>query len=244
MWEIDNMGLYAKYILPRFIDLAMRNPETARLRAAWLPNARGEVLEVGIGSGLNLPFYSPKVRRVYGVDPSIELQRMARNRALAEHLDVEFFLQSAEVPMPLANESVDTVVVTWTLCSIRDVTRSLEEMKRVLKPEGQLIFLEHGLAPDAAVASRQDWLTPVWKRISGGCHLNRKIDEMIETAGFRIAELKTCYLRVLSVRLRKESPGLFLAEIGNAEDGAQRESSSETVALRHPVMPVTDGFSG
>jgi len=189
------MGLYAKYVLPRFIDLAMRNPETALLRAEWLPRARGDVLEVGIGSGLNLPFYSSQVRRVYGLDPSIELQRIARERALGGSVEVEFLSQSAEDPVPLVDRSIDTVVITWSLCSIANGPRALHQIKRVLRADGRLIFVEHGRAPDPGVAAWQDRLTPVWKRIGGGCHLNRKIDEMIETAGFRITELKTCYLR-------------------------------------------------
>src|SRR6266567_246806 len=115
------MGFYAKYVLPRLIDIAMRNKDTARLRAEWIPHARGEVLEIGIGSGLNLEFYSPEVQRVYGVDPSLELQQMARKRAAAGRLPVEFLAQSAEQPLPLPNASIDTVVVTWTLCSIPDV---------------------------------------------------------------------------------------------------------------------------
>jgi ubiquinone/menaquinone biosynthesis C-methylase UbiE len=189
------MGLYAKYVLPRFIDLAMRNPETARLRAEWLPHARGDVLEVGIGSGLNLPFYSSQVRRVYGLDPSIELQRIAQERALGGSVEVEFLSQSAEDPVPLVDRSIDTVVITWSLCSIANGPQALQQIKRVLRADGRLIFVEHGRAPDPGVAAWQDRLTPVWKRIGGGCHLNRKIDEMIETAGFRITELKTCYLR-------------------------------------------------
>ena len=189
------MGFYAKHILPRFIDLAMRNRETARLRADWLPRARGDVLEIGLGSGLNLPFYSSsQVRRVYGLDPSSELLQMARKRALDVPLEVAFLPQSAEEPVPLADRSVDTVVMTWTLCSISDASKALQQINRVLKPGGHLIFLEHGRAPDAGVASWQDRLTPVWKRIGGGCHLNRKIDELIEAAGFRIGELRTCYL--------------------------------------------------
>ena len=127
------MGLYAKYVLPRIIDLAMRNEETARLRAAWIPLARGEVLEVGIGSGLNLPFYSPEVQRIYGVDPSIELQQMARGRTVAEPVEVEFLSQSAEERLPLTDASIDTVVTTWTLCSIPNAPKALQEMKRVLK---------------------------------------------------------------------------------------------------------------
>jgi ubiquinone/menaquinone biosynthesis C-methylase UbiE len=189
------MGLYAKYLLPRIIDLAMRNEETARLRADWVPLARGEVLEVGIGSGLNLPFYSSDVQRVYGVDPSVELQRIARGRVVAAPMEVEFLSQSAEEPLPLPDASIDTVVTTWTLCSIANSPKALREMKRVLKASGRLVFLEHGRAPDANVADWQERITPLWKNITGGCHLNRKIDDLITAAGFRITELKTFYVR-------------------------------------------------
>jgi ubiquinone/menaquinone biosynthesis C-methylase UbiE len=189
------MGLYAKYLLPRIIDLAMQNEETARLRAAWVPLARGEVLEVGIGSGLNLPFYSSDVQRVYGVDPSVELQRIARGRVVDAPVEVEFLSQSAEEPLPLADASIDTVVTTWTLCSIANAPKALREMKRVLKASGRLVFLEHGRAPDAGVADWQERITPLWKNITGGCHLNRKIDDLITAAGFRITELKTFYVR-------------------------------------------------
>ena len=170
----------------------MSNRETRRLRAAWIPQARGEVLEVGIGSGLNLPFYSSEVQRVRGVDPSAELQRMARKRTGS--IDVEFFLQSAEEPLPMATASIDTVVLTWTLCSIAEPQKALLEMKRVLKDSGRLIFVEHGRAPDPGVVEWQDRLTPLWKRTCGGCHLNRRIDEMISEAGFQISELTTSYL--------------------------------------------------
>jgi ubiquinone/menaquinone biosynthesis C-methylase UbiE len=188
------MGFYTKYLLPRIIDLGMRNKETAHLRAAWIPHARGEVLEVGIGSGLNLPFYSRDVQRVYGADPSVELQRMARRKALTAPIKIEFLSQSAEERLPLPNASMDTVVVTWTLCSIVDAPKALQQVNRVLKTSGHLIFVEHGRAPDAGVAVWQDRITPVWKRVGGGCHLNRKIDDLITAAGFRIVELKTCYL--------------------------------------------------
>lgn len=188
------MGFYAQYVLPCLIDLAMRNKDAARLRAKWIPRARGEVLEIGIGSGLNLPFYTPEVQRVYGVDPSVELQRMARKRVAAGRLPVEFLSQSAEEPLPLHSESVDTVVVTWTLCSIPNASQALHQMKRVLKPTGHLIFLEHGRSPDRGVVVWQDRLTPMWKRFTGGCHLNRKVDDLIAAAGFQITELKTCYL--------------------------------------------------
>jgi ubiquinone/menaquinone biosynthesis C-methylase UbiE len=188
------MGLYSKHFLPYLTDLAMRNKETARLRAAWIPQARGEVLEIGIGSGLNVPFYSREVQHVYGVDPSIELQRMVRQRETAGLEKVEFLTQSAEEPLPLASASIDTVVVTWTICSIPNPAKALQEMKRVLKAGGRLIFVEHGRAPDLAVAVWQDRLTPIWKRIAGGCHLNRRIDQLITEAGFQVSDLKTCYL--------------------------------------------------
>ena len=168
------MGVYAKFVLPRFIDLAMRNKEAARVRRDWVPHARGDVLEVGIGSGLNLPFYSREVGRVYGVEPSLELVKLARKRSAGQAINVEFLSQSAEETLPLADQSVDTVVTTWTLCSIADPLRALRQMKRVLKPSGRLIFVEHGQAPDAEVSAWQDRLTPLWKRIGGGCHLNRK----------------------------------------------------------------------
>lgn len=189
-----NVGIYAKYVLPRFIDLAMRNNETMRLRAECLPKARGEVLEVGIGSGLNLPFYSAEVKRVYGVEPSIELQRMARKRAIATPIKVEYLTQSAEDSLPISDASIDTVVASWTLCSIPNISKALQQMKRVLRTSGQFIFIEHGRSDDAQVVAWQDRMTPIWKPIGGGCHLNRKMDEVISSAGFRIIELKTFYL--------------------------------------------------
>ena len=188
------MGFYARHILPRLIELAMRNKDAARLRAEWVPKARGEVLEIGIGSGLNLPFYSPEVRRVHGVDPSAELQKIARKRAVESSADVDFILQSADESLPFAEASMDTVLMTWTLCSIPDPSRALAEVKRVLKPKGQFIFIEHGRSPERGVAAWQDRLTPLWKRIGGGCHLNRKVDELIERAGFQMEELTTFYL--------------------------------------------------
>jgi ubiquinone/menaquinone biosynthesis C-methylase UbiE len=144
---------------------------------------------------LNLPFYSSHVRKVYGLDPSVELQQLARTRMSGAQIQVDFLLQSAEDPVPLPDASIDTAVMTWTLCSIPNAPRALQQVKRFLKGDGRIIFLEHGRAPDPAVGQWQDRLTPMWKRIGGGCHLNRKIDDLIEAAGFRISELKTSYLR-------------------------------------------------
>ncbi|MGI9075430.1 MAG: class I SAM-dependent methyltransferase [Bryobacteraceae bacterium] len=187
------MGFYARYILPHVIDLAMRNKETIGVRAAWIPHARGDVLEIGIGSGLNLPFYSAQVRHVYGVDPSLELQQMARKRATGR-IGIEFLPQSAEEQLPLPDASIDTIVMTWTLCSIPNAGKALHQMRRVLKRSGQLLFIEHGRSDDPGVVAWQDRLTPLWKRISGGCHLNRKVDDLIGASGFQITELKTFYL--------------------------------------------------
>lgn len=188
------MGFYSRHILPRIIDLAMRNKEATRLRAEWIPQARGKVLEVGIGSGLNLPFYTAQVERVYGVDPSLELQHMARAKVGAGQTEVEFLSQSAEKLMPLQSGVIDTVVVTWTLCSIGDALQALEEMKRVLSADGRLIFVEHGRAPDPVVVAWQNRLTPLWKHVTGGCHLNRDIPGLIASAGFHILDVKTSYL--------------------------------------------------
>jgi ubiquinone/menaquinone biosynthesis C-methylase UbiE len=188
------VGFYARRVLPHIINLAMQNKDATRLRADSIPQARGAVLEIGIGSGLNLPFYSSKVQTVFGVEPSAELQRMARKREALGHIKVEFLSQSAEDALPLPDESIDTIVMTWTLCSIPDAPRALAQMKRVLKPNGRLLFIEHGRSPDAKVAVWQDRLTPVWKKIGGGCHLNRKPDELLAAAGFAIGELKTDYL--------------------------------------------------
>jgi len=188
------VGFYARRILPHLINAAMKNKDATRLRGAWVPEARGRVLEIGIGSGLNLPFNSSKVERVYGMEPSKELQKMAEERAKRSNTKVEFLSQSAEDTIPLADDSVDTIVMTWTLCSISDPARALAQMKRVLKPHGRMLFIEHGKSSDAGVARWQDRLTPAWKKIGGGCHLNRKIDDLLKAAGFEIQELKTCYL--------------------------------------------------
>ena len=189
------MGVYSEYVLPRLLDLAMRNSEMARLRADWISRAAGRVLEIGIGSGLNLPFYSREVDGVLGIDPSPGLQRIAQNRAAHAGFPVELITQSAELPLPIADSSLDTVVVTWTLCSVGDPTPVLRNAARVLKPDGQLIFLEHGRAPEQRVAAWQDTITPYWKHVAGGCTLNRPMDQMIRLSGFHIQELSTGYMR-------------------------------------------------
>ncbi len=188
------MSFYDRHILPRLLDLAMRNREVTRYRSQVVPQARGTVVEIGIGSGLNLPFYGDNVERLYGIDPSEELLRMARKKADSTRFPVEFSTHSAEA-LPLGNHCADTVITTFTLCTIPDPVKALQEMKRVLKPGGSLLFAEHGLAPDASVKRWQRRLNPIWNRIAGGCNLDRKIDELIDAAGFRVVELTNEYAK-------------------------------------------------
>jgi ubiquinone/menaquinone biosynthesis C-methylase UbiE len=187
------VSFYTDRVLPHLLNLAMRHKELAAYRQRVVPAARGRVLEIGIGSGLNLPFYGAGVDAVIGLDPSLPLLSMAQTRATAA-APVSMLQGTAEA-IPLETASVDTVVTTWTLCSIPDVTAALAEMRRVLKPGGALLVVEHGRAPDAAVARWQDRLTPLWKPIAGGCHLNRKIDALIHDAGFAVTDLRAGYMR-------------------------------------------------
>jgi ubiquinone/menaquinone biosynthesis C-methylase UbiE len=185
--------LYNRYLLPKLINLAMSREHAARLRAAHIPAARGVVLEAGIGSGLNIPFYSSAVTKLYGIDPSVELLAMARKKVLAAPFPIDLITGSAE-HVPLLGESIDTVVITWSLCSIGDAPAALGEMRRVLKPGGAFIFVEHGLSTDQHVRKWQNRLTPFWRPWTGGCHLNRKIDDLIRDAGFTISNLRVEYV--------------------------------------------------
>jgi ubiquinone/menaquinone biosynthesis C-methylase UbiE len=151
------------------------------------------VLEIGVGSGMNLPFYRPPVREVLALEPAPRLVTMARSASRATKMPVSFLEASAEA-IPLEEHSVDTIVTTWTLCSIPQAATALADMRRVLRPGGKLLFVEHGLAPDEGVRRWQDRLTPAWRCISGGCHLNRPIRSMIEAAGFRIDRIETGYM--------------------------------------------------
>lgn len=188
------MSFYRSYILPRLLDLAMRNREVARYRSQVIPQARGTVVEIGIGSGLNLPFYGGDVERLYGIDPSEELLHMADKKARAAAFPVELLPHSGEA-LPLEDRFADTVVTTFTLCTIPDPLAALQEMRRVLKPEGVLLFAEHGLAPDASVERWQHRLNPLWSKITGGCNLDRQMDALIGSAGFSVTELETEYAK-------------------------------------------------
>lgn len=188
------MSLYRDIVVPRLCDLAMRNRLFVPYRARIAGAAEGRVLEIGIGSGLNLPFYGPAVRELLALDPAPRLLTMARRLADASAQPVRFIEASAET-IPIDDRSVDTVVTTWTLCSVPRVDNAVRELYRVLRPGGRLLFVEHGLAPDASVRWWQHRLTPPWRCISGGCHLNRPIQAIIERGGFRMDRLATGYVR-------------------------------------------------
>ncbi len=188
------MGLYQDRVLPHLIHFSMRNRELLRYRERVVSAAAGRVLEIGVGSGLNLPFYGAGVERVIGLDPSPRLLTMARKASHRTPVSIDLLEGTAEA-IPLEARSVDTVVTAWTMCSIPDPPGALAEMRRVLRPGGRLLFVEHGRAPDRGVQWCQDLLNPVWRRIAGGCNLNRRIDELVRSAGFRIEHLETGYIR-------------------------------------------------
>jgi len=188
------MSLYDRRILPWLIERACSVKPIARQRAEIVPLAAGHVLEIGVGSGLNLPFYDrARVERVTGLDISPELLRRAEARAVDCGIAfTPLLLDAATIPLPAA--SVDTVLVTYALCSIADLGAALAEMKRVLKPKGRLIFCEHGRAPDRSVALVQDLVNPVWRPLAGGCHLNRDPLAELRGAGFAIERVDAGYL--------------------------------------------------
>jgi len=188
------MSFYDKYILPSFLNCACGSKPISYQREKIVPQAQGVILEVGIGSGLNIPFYDrTKVEKIIGLDPSPELNAMAQKVADEHAVSIDFILSGAE-DIPLPDNHVDSVLVTYTMCTIPDALTANKEMLRVLKPDGRLIFCEHGLAPDAKVSKWQSRIDPFWGKIAGGCHLNRNIPELIRSAGFQIQTMDEMYL--------------------------------------------------
>ena len=188
------MSLYDKYVLPKFLNCACGSKPVEYQRKKVVPNAEGIVLEVGIGSGLNLPFYdNSKVSQIWGLDPSEELSSMAKETAKNLNLDVKFISSGAE-EIPLPDNYFDTALVTYTMCTIPEVIRANIEIKRVLKNTGKLIFCEHGKAPDLNIAKWQSRIDPIWGKLAGGCHLNRDIPSLLEDSGYKIIELDQMYL--------------------------------------------------
>ena len=190
------MRLYDQLVLPRLIDWSCGLGAITEQRERIVPRARGKVLELGIGSGRNLPLYDPdKVELVWGVDPSPDLYRMAASRAGQMPFPVRFFVRPADEPgLALPDASVDTLVVTYTLCTVHDPVGALREARRTLAPDGRLLFAEHGRSPDPSVRRWQERITPVWRRVAGGCHLDRDPLAILKAAGFRIEELDTGYV--------------------------------------------------
>ena len=188
------MGFYDKYVLPKVLNCTCGSKPIQYQRKKVVPLAEGVVLDVGIGSGLNIPFYDmSKIDKVLGLDPSEELNNIAKDVAEENAVNIDFMLCGAE-DIPLPDNHVDTLLITYTMCTIPEVAEANREMLRVLKPGGKLIFCEHGLAPDANVAKWQGRINPIWGKIAGGCNLNRNIPELITSAGFEIENLEQMYL--------------------------------------------------
>jgi len=188
------MGFYDRHILPRLLNAAMSTKPITYQRKKVVPRAEGRVLEIGFGAGHNLPFYdAAKVSHIWALEPAAEMRARAAERVAASPISLEFLDLPGE-QIPLGDAEADTVLVTYTLCSIPDVHKALGEMRRVMKPAGRMIFCEHGEAPDADVKKWQQRLTPLWKAIGGGCHLGRSIPTLIADGGFRVQGMETMYL--------------------------------------------------
>ena len=188
------MGWYDDRILPKLVDLSCGTNSIHKQREKVVPLAAGDVLEIGFGGGLNLPYYDrDHVRKVWGLEPSAGMRKRARKLIATTDIDVELIDLPGE-EIPLLDNSVDTVLVTYTLCTIADVSAALAGMRRVLKPDGRLLFTEHGRAPDIGVRRWQDRLNPGWKKLAGGCNMNRDIAGTIEDAGFSLAEDNRMYI--------------------------------------------------
>lgn len=188
------MGWYRDQILPRAIDLTLRGGEFTPLRARVTARLAGQVLEIGFGSGLNIPHYPASLERVQAIDPAAAGRKLAAKRAAACPVPIDYIGTDAQT-LPADDASVDSVLSTWTLCTIPDASRALAEIRRVLRPGGALHFIEHGLAPDPAVARLQQRLTPLQHRAFGGCHLNRQIDQLVAAAGLELTRIDTYYMK-------------------------------------------------
>lgn len=188
------MSLYEKYVLPKFLNCACGSKPVSYQRKKVVPLAEGKVLEVGIGSGLNLPFYDKaKIDEIWGLDPSEQLSEMAKQVADEESMEVKFISSGAE-DIPLPDNYFDCVLVTYTMCTIPEVQRANQEIRRVLKEDGKMIFCEHGEAPDQNIRKWQNRINPFWGKLAGGCNINRKIPSLIQDSGFDIIEMEEMYL--------------------------------------------------
>ena len=186
------MSLYQKYILPKLLNLAMKAPAMSKLRSELIPLAKGKVLEIGLGSGLNIPHYD-EISELIALEPSEELLALVQENSGEPKFPTEMLKASAE-DIPLDSNTFDTVVMTWTLCSVTDPISALSEIKRVIKPGGKVIFAEHGQSPDENIRRWQRRINPVWSRIAGGCQLNREIEILYESSGFKFKSIERGYI--------------------------------------------------
>ena len=187
-------SMYNKYVVPRLLDVCCSTKPIKYQRNKIVPHAKGEVLEIGIGSGLNLPYYNKSlVKKVYGLDPSEELNEIALKNASTINLEIDFIISGAE-EIKLPSKSIDTVLITYTLCTIPEFKEALKEIKRVLKDDGIMLFCEHGLAPDKNISKWQNRINPLWGKLFGGCNINRNIPHIIQGSGLNIKKLEQMYL--------------------------------------------------
>jgi ubiquinone/menaquinone biosynthesis C-methylase UbiE len=188
------MGFYGEQVVPRFTDAVMRRAELTPIRARVVSSLGGDVLEVGFGSGLNVPHYPAAVNRVQAVDPATVGRKLAAKRLASSSVPAEYVDLDGQA-LSLASASVDHVLTTWTLCSIPGVDRALSEIRRVLRPGGLFHFVEHGRSPDRTVANWQDRPTPFQRRVAGGCRLNRPIDQLVRNSGLELVRLENYYAK-------------------------------------------------
>lgn len=189
------MSFYDEHVLPHVIDHVCTIGPIMKLRKQVVPRARGVVLEVGMGSGVNLQYYDPdRVEFVWGLEPSEGMRRKAADNLARSPVEVRWLDLPGE-EIPLEDNSVDTVLLTFTLCTIPDWHKAMQQMYRVLKPGGQLLFCEHGRAPQPGIRKWQDRITPAWMKIAGGCHLNRPIDRLIKESGFALDAVENLYVK-------------------------------------------------
>ena len=186
--------LYERHVLPKVLDACCSTKPVNYQRNKIVPYAKGKILEIGIGSGINIPFYNKaNVEKIYGLDPSEELNNIAQKKAINNNLEIDFLLNGAE-EIPLPSNSMDTILITYTLCTIQDLESSLKEIKRVMKDDGVMLFCEHGIAPDTKVIKWQNRVNPLWGKLFGGCNINRNIPEIIQSSGFTLNSLDQMYL--------------------------------------------------
>tara|TARA_B100000963_G_scaffold358669_1_gene383849 strand:- start:521 stop:1144 length:624 start_codon:yes stop_codon:yes gene_type:complete len=187
-------NLYDKFVLPKLLDVCCSTKPINYQRNKIVPNAKGDILEVGIGSGLNIPYYDPKkINKIIGLDPSEELNEMAKENAAKSDINIDILIAGAE-EIPLPSNSIDTVLITYSLCTIPNLADSLKEIKRVMKNDAEMIFCEHGIAPDLRIQNWQNKINPLWGKLFGGCNINRDIPKILVNSEFKIQTLEQMYL--------------------------------------------------